>query len=154
LEACQDLFPYAKKIYILSRTEELTGDPVLVEEVLANEKIEAIYTASIKEIVGDKMVSGLKYEDTKTQKESILEVQGVFVEIGMVPNADIVKGLVKINDWGEVIIDHKTTETSAQGIFAAGDVVDAKFKQNNIAVGLGCIAALSAYEYIKTASSE
>lgn len=149
LEACQDLFPYAKKIYLLSRARELTGDPLTQKEVVEHEKVEVIYSADTKEVLGENAVSGLTYENLETKEIRKLEVQGVFVEIGMVPNTELVKDLVKMNNYGEIIIDHRTGETNVPGIFAAGDATDAAFKQNNISTGQGVIAALSAYEYVK-----
>lgn len=149
LEACQDLFPYAKKIYLLSRGGELTGDPLTQEEVKNHEKVEVIYNADTKEVLGETAVSGMKYEDLESKEMKELEVQGVFVEIGMVPNTEFVKGVVELNDYGEIVIDHRTGKTSVPGIFAAGDATDAAFKQNNISTGQGVTAALSAYEYIK-----
>lgn len=148
LEACQDLYPYAEKIYLLSRGD-LTGDPLLQEEVKNHEKVTVIYNVETKEIMGESAVSGIRYADTQTQEEKILEAQGVFVEIGMVPNTDLVADLADRNTYGEIIIDHRTCATSRAGLFAAGDATDVLYKQNNISAGYGTIAALSAYEYVK-----
>ncbi len=148
LEACQDLYPYADQIYLLSRGE-LTGDPLLQEEVKGNPKVEVIYNVDTKEVLGGEAVAGIRYQDLQTQEEKTLDVQGVFVEIGMVPNTELVKGLVDRNPYGEITIDHRTCATSHAGIFAAGDATDAAYKQNNISAGYGTLAALSAYEYVK-----
>lgn len=148
LEAAQDLFPYAEKIYILEFADQLKGDPVTQEEVKKNPKVEIILSAQTKEIFGDQFVRGLTYIDRKTGKENNLAVEGIFVEIGSVPNSEIVKDLVKLNAYGEVMIDSKTGATSLPGLFAAGDVTDDPFKQNNIAAGDGVKAALSAYSYL------
>ena len=94
------------------------------------------------------MVTGLKYKDTKSGEEKELKVGGVFVEIGSVPNSEIVKGVVDIDDWGQVKIDAMHAKTSHPGIFAAGDVSNDPYKQNNISVGDGVRAALAAYSYI------
>lgn len=150
LEACQDLYPYAEKIYLLSRGE-LTGDPLLQEEVKQNPKVTAVYNADTKEILGEDVVSGVRYLDIETQEEKTLEAQGVFVEIGMVPNTDLVKDLVETNKYGEIMIDHRTCATSCPGLFSAGDATDVAYKQNNISAGYGTISALSAYEYVKKA---
>lgn len=149
LEACQDLFPYAKKIYLLSNSDSLGGDAITQEEVKNHKKVEIRYNALTQEIVGEKVVTGLRYKHVETSEEITLDLDGVFVEIGMVSNTSIVGDLVKLNDWKEIVIDHQTAETSLPGLFAAGDCVDTRYKQNNIAAGLGCVAALSAYEYIK-----
>lgn len=149
LESVMDLLPYAAKVYLLARKNELKGDPVTQSQVLASDKVEVIYGANTKEIHGEMMVTGLTYEDLATGDEKKLDVQGVFVEIGAVPNSEFVSHLVDTNDYNEVVINHRSAETSCPGIFAAGDVTDELYKQNNIAVGDAIIAALSAYEYVR-----
>ena len=148
LEAVVDLFPYAEKIYLLHRGGELKGDAVTQEQIRANPKVTVILNAATEEILGDKFVTGLKYKETKTGEMKKLDVDGVFVEIGAVPNSEIMKGLVELNQFGEVVIDHRTSATSKPGVFAAGDVTDELYKQNNISVGDGITAALSAYAYL------
>ena len=149
LEAVQDLFPYASEIYLLEYGESLKGDPVTQEEIKKNPKLkEIIFNAQTLEVVGDKFVTGLRYKDRKTNEEKTLEVGGVFAEIGSVPNSEIVKDLVTLDKFGQVVIDSKYGTTSRLGIFAAGDITDDPFKQNNISMGDGVKAALSAYGYI------
>ncbi|MEK7146640.1 MAG: FAD-dependent oxidoreductase, partial [Patescibacteria group bacterium] len=107
LEAAIDLFPYATKIYVLEFGEAFKGDPISQEEVKKNPKTEIIFYADAKEVMGDNFVSGLKYVHRKTGEEKILDVNGVFVEIGSVPNSEMVKGLVALDKYGQVIIDSK-----------------------------------------------
>ncbi len=132
LEAVVDLFAYAKKIYLIVRGEALKGDPVTLEEIKKHPQVEIIYNAAVEEIVGDTFVDGLKYKDAKTGDVKTLVVGGVFVEIGSVPNSEMVKDLVKLDQWGQVIIDSKHASTSHPGVFAAGDFTDDPSKQNNI----------------------
>ncbi|MBI2450717.1 MAG: FAD-dependent oxidoreductase [Parcubacteria group bacterium] len=148
LEAAVDLFYYATKIYLLEHGESLKGDPVSQEEVRKNPKVEIILNAQTKEVVGDKFVTGLKYLNRKTNQEKIIELDGIFVEIGSVPNSEIVKGLVDLDKFGQVVINSKNASTSHSGIFAAGDITDDPFKQNNISVGDAVKAALAAYNYL------
>lgn len=148
LEAVVDLFPYAAEIYIIHRGSELKGDAVTQEEIKKNPKVRIILNAVTQEILGDKFVGGLRYRDVKSGEVKDLAVEGVFVEIGAVPNSEIVKGLVEMNPFNEIIIDHKTAAASKPGIFAAGDVTDEIFKQNNISAGDAVKAALSAYNYL------
>lgn len=148
LEAVVDLFPYAEKIYLAVRSGALKGDQITQDEVKRNSKVEIIYNATTQEILGEEYVSGLRYKDSKTNETKDIKVDGVFVEVGAVPNSEIVKGLVEMNAAGEVLIDHKTGATSKPGIFAAGDVTDEVYKQNNISVGDAIKAALSAYNYL------
>jgi alkyl hydroperoxide reductase subunit F len=149
LEAVQDLFPYVSEVYFIHRGEALCGDPVLQEDIKKSPKLkQIILNAQTTEILGDSFVTGLKYKNGKSGEEKILPVDGVFVEIGSVPNSEIVKGLVDIDQWGQVIIDAKHGATSQPGIFAAGDVTDDPYKQNNISVGDAIKAALAAYAYL------
>jgi alkyl hydroperoxide reductase subunit F len=150
LEAVQDLFPYASEIYLLEYGEKLKGDAVTQEEIKKNPKLkQIILNAETLEVLGDNFVTGLRYKDRKTGEENILEVQGVFVEIGSVPNSEMVKGLVELDKWGQVIIDSKHGSTTHLGIFAAGDITDDPYKQNNISAGDGVKAALAAYNYLQ-----
>lgn len=149
LEAVQDLFPYASEIYLINRGEALKGDPAMVEEINKNPKLKnIILNAETTEIIGDKMVTGLKYKDVKTGKEKLLALDGVFVEIGSVPNSEMVKDFVKLDAYGQIIIDPKHGSTSHSGVFAAGDITDDPYKQNNVSVGDAVKAALAAYNYL------
>lgn len=148
LEAVVDLFPYAKKIYLIVRSNALKGDQITQDEVRANPKVEILYNTQSEEVLGSDFVTGLKYKDTVSGESKTIDVEGVFVEIGAVPNSELVKGVVEINPAGEVLIDHKTGATSKAGIWAAGDVTDEIYKQNNISVGDAVKAALSAYNYL------
>ncbi len=150
LEAVEDLIPYAKEIYLLTRGDTLRGDGVTLEEIQKSDKFkEIIYNAVVKDVQGDAFVEKLVYTDKKSGQDKELEIEGVFVEIGSVPNSEIAKGLVDINERGEIVLNHRTSATSKPGIFAAGDVTDEAYKQNNISVGDGVKAGLSAYSYIK-----
>lgn len=149
LEAVQDLFPYASEIYLLEYGDALKGDPVTQEDIKKNPKLkEIILNAETLEVRGDKFVTGLKYKDKKTGEEKSLEVDGVFVEIGSVPNSEMIKGLVDLDKYGQVVIDSKHATTSHPGIFAAGDITDDPYKQNNISAGDAVKAALAAYNYL------
>ena len=148
LEAAIDLISYASKIYVINHGPELTGDPLTQEEVKKSPKVVIINNAETQEIFGDQFVAGIKYLDKQDNKQKELPLQGVFVEIGSVPNSEFMKGLIEMNKAGEIIVDHKTSATSKPGIFAAGDVTDEIYKQNNISAGDAITAALSAYNYL------
>lgn len=148
LEAVIDLVPYATKIYLLEYGDALRGDPVSQEQIKKSGKVEILLNAETKKVEGETFVTGLVYKDRVSGEEKTLSVGGVFVEIGSVPNSESVKDLVELNKAGEVVIDHKTAATSCEGIWAAGDVTDEMYKQNNISVGDGVKAALSAYNYL------
>ena len=154
LEAVIDLIPYAKSIKLLERSDLLKGDAVTQDKIKESEKVEIIFNAETTEILGDKMVTGLKYKDRESGNETALDIQGVFVEIGSIPNSDIVKGLVEMNEFGEIIIDSKNARTSQKGIWAAGDVTDDPFKQNNISAGDAVKAAIDAHNYLMLGNKE
>jgi alkyl hydroperoxide reductase subunit F len=149
LEAAIDLIPYASKISIIVRTDKVKGDPQTLDMVKASDKVSIIYNATTKEIMGDGFVSGIKYTDTASGEEKELAVQGVFVEVGTVPNSDMVKGIVELDEKGQIKIDCRTGRSSVLGIWAAGDVSDAPYKQNNIAAGDGIKAVLNVYDWLR-----
>lgn len=151
LEAVEDLLPYATEIVLLSNSDLLKGDAVTREKILASGKVSVIYSTRTEAILGEGKVEGLRYEDVKTGEKKEIEVDGVFVEIGMVPNSESVDGLVERNGRGEIVVDARTLSTSRPGIFAAGDVTDMPYRQNNISAGQGATAALSAYDYLRKA---
>ena len=149
LEAVQDLFSYADEVYLMVRGDALKGDPVTQEEVAKNPKFKpVIFNAETQEIFGDKFVSGVRYKDIKTGEAKELAVDGVFVEIGSVPNSEIVGALITLDKWGQVPVDSKWGTTAHLGIFAAGDITDDPYKQNNISAGDAVKAALAAYNYL------
>jgi len=148
LETVVDLLPYARKIYLIIRSEKLKGDPVNQEKVTQSPKVKIIGSAEVEEILGNRSVTGLRYKEKKTGEIKELAVSGVFIEIGLIPNSEFIRPLIDTNEAGEIVVDHVTGKTSKIGIFAAGDVTIDPFKQNNIAAGDGVRAALSAYDYV------
>jgi thioredoxin-disulfide reductase len=149
LESVIDLVPYAAKIYLVVRSEVLKGDPVTQEKVKSHPNVEIVRNAVTQEILGTEVVSGLKYQDVKSGDIKTLPVDGVFVEVGLAPNSDFVKDLVDRDAYGAVKVDARTQATSCPGIWAAGDVTDVLYKQNNISAGDGIVAALNIYDHVK-----
>ncbi len=149
LEAVIDILSYASKIYLIVRSGAPKGDAVTLEKVKASPKVEIITNALTQEITGKVFVTGLKYKDTQSGGIKELKLDGVFVEVGIVPNSEFVKDLVSLNERGEVLVDHKTQATSLPGIWAVGDVSDVLYKQNNISAGDAVKAVLSIYEHIR-----
>lgn len=147
--AASQLLSYAKSVTIIDSQQKFAADPVRIEEVIENSKVKTLKNVQIKEIKGDRMVSALVYKDKETEKNYELTVTGVFVEIGMTPSTEIVKGLVELNDYGYIKVDHKNQRTSAEGVWAAGDCTDSFFKQNLIAAGAGAKALEDIYCKLK-----
>ncbi len=144
-----DLLPYANKIYILIKNNKPIADKVSVEEIKKEDKVEIIFEADTKEIVGDELVSGIKYFDKKYDKEKELAVGGVFVNIGMDPKTTPIRNLIKINKMGQIETMSVTGRTSQEGIWAAGDITDLPSNQIITAMGDGVRAVLDIYDYLR-----
>jgi alkyl hydroperoxide reductase subunit AhpF len=146
LDAGLQLIRIARKVYIINNTAALAGDAVMRNKLLESGSVTVINNASVKAILGDKFVNGIRvaYEG----RDEVIPLEGVFVEIGLIPNSSFIKD-VKKNDLGEIIIN-SFNETSVPGIFAAGDVTDIPAKQIIIAAGEGSKASLSAFHYLST----
>jgi thioredoxin reductase (NADPH) len=141
---------HASKVYIIYRGNEIKAEPVNLQRIKENNKIEVIKNTNIIEIKGKNFVEKVVL-DKKFNDKNELEVQGIFVAIGHIALSDLAKEMgVELNNKGEIIIDHKTSETNVPGIYAAGDVADKPFKQAITGVAEGCTAAHSAFEYIKS----
>lgn len=153
LEAVEDLLPYANEIVLVVRGSELKGDKVTQEKILASPKVSVVYNSVTQEIVGETKVEALRYQDKTTMETKDIGLDGVFVEIGMVPNTEFAKGVLELNERGEIILDTRRATTSRPGIFATGDATDAPYKQNNISAGLGVTAALAAYDFVRKGST-
>lgn len=146
VEAAIDLAGICSHVTLVEFLDVLKADAVLVKKLHSLPNVDVILSARVTEIVGsgDK-VTGLKYNDRTSDAGREIQLDGVFVQIGLVPNSGIAKDLVDVNRFGEIVIDAKC-RTSAAGIYAAGDVTTVPFKQIVIAMGEGAKAALSAFE--------
>ena len=140
---------HAKKVYMIVRKDKLRAEPINIERVEKNGKIEIIFETNVLEVKGGDVVKSIVLDKEYSGKTE-LEISGVFVSIGHVILSDIAKSIgVELNKKNEIVIDHKTSETNVKGIYAAGDVADKPFKQAITGVAEGCTAAYSAFEYIR-----
>lgn len=144
LDAALQLMNIAKYVYIINNAPELTGDPIMQEKVKNSGKVEVLNSTQVTAVIGDRMVTGIKIK--KEAEEKTLSLQGIFVEIGLIPNSEFVRGIAK-NKLGEIEVDNYN-RTNVPGIFAAGDVTDVPEKQIIIAAGEGSKATLSAFRYL------
>ncbi|MFA6609640.1 MAG: FAD-dependent oxidoreductase [Candidatus Omnitrophota bacterium] len=144
LDAVLQLMKIAKSIYLINILGRLTGDPIMQEKVLASGMVKVLNSAEVVEILGDKFVTGIRVK--KGDGIEKLDVQGVFVEIGLVPNSQMAIGVDKTAS-GEIKVNNDNA-TNVPGIFAAGDVTNVPEKQIIIAAGEGSKAVLSAFRYI------
>jgi alkyl hydroperoxide reductase subunit F len=147
VEAAIDLAGIAKHVTLLEFAPELKADAVLQNRLYSLPNVTVIKNAQTTEITGTDKVNGLTYIDRETGQEHHIELQGVFVQIGLVPNTEWLEGTVERNRLGEIIVD-KRGATSLEGVFAAGDCTDSAYKQIIISMGSGATAALSAFDYL------
>jgi len=147
LEAADDMVKIADHVYLLSLTP-LTGDLILIDKVKGANNLTIFLEHEVVEIKGEKFVDGIRIRDLKTKQERELQVSGVFVEIGLIPNSDLAKGIITLNRLGEIEVNC-ANETSVPGLFAAGDVTNVPEKQIVIAAGEGAKAALAAHRYLQ-----
>ena len=148
-ESALFLSNYVKKVYILEYSDTVKADQENQELVTKEKHIEVITSAKVVKIEGKVFVNSITYQDVTSGKEKILEVSGVFVEIGYKPSTSFLNDLVEYNDNKEIVFDPKTLATKTPGLFSAGDCNVSKYKQIVMASGEGAKAALSAYGYIK-----
>lgn len=144
LDAALQLEKIANKIYLINVAPNLTGDPIMQEKVKTSKKITILNNTQVTAVLGNKFVGAINVKTNDGEKN--LPVQGVFVEIGLIPNSGFAK-IIEKNEFGEIKVDN-FNRTNIPGIFAAGDVTDVPEKQIIIAAGEGSKAALSAFRYL------
>jgi alkyl hydroperoxide reductase subunit F len=148
-ESASQLTAYAKNITILQRSD-FRAEPITIKRVLAEPKIKAFSNVELLEIKGDGFVNAIVYKDKVTGVTTELPVSGIFVEIGSDPVIEYLKDdAVRLDERKQIIVDPKTQETTANGIWAAGDCTDGLYKQNNIAAGDAIKAVENIYKYLK-----
>lgn len=146
VEAAIDLAGIVKKVTLFEFQDELKADQILVQKLKSLPNVAIITSAKTTSVQGDNQkVNALVYQDRKTDETRSLSLDGVFVQIGLLPNSQFVKGLVETTSFGEIVVDNKG-RTSVPGIYAAGDVTTTPFKQIIISMGEGAKAALAAFE--------
>lgn len=153
LDAADYLSRIASKTYLVHRRDKFRGEEIIVNQIMENEKIECILDSEVKEIKGDRVVTGMVINNIKTNKEQEVKLSGVFIEVGRVAKSDFLEGLVDMNDEKQVIIN-EVGGTNAPGIFAAGDITNTPNKQIAVATGTGVNAALSCYTYLQKKKGE
>lgn len=147
VEAALDLAGIVSHVTVIEFADELKADSVLQERLHSLENVTVVTNAMTKEITGTDSVNGITYIDRATEEEHHVELSGVFVQIGLVPNTDWLGEAVERNRMGEIVVD-KRGETSLPGVYAAGDCTDSAFKQIIISMGAGATASLSAFDYL------
>ena len=143
-----ELSRHVTKVHVIHRRDQLRAGHVLQQRAFAHPKLDFIWDTVVEEVIGQELVKGLKLSNVKTEQRSILELDGVFVAIGFMPNSQCFFNILDLNDAGYIITD-ETMATSVNGIFAAGDIRRNSPRQIAAAVGDGVTAAMSAFRYLQ-----
>ncbi len=153
IEAALDLAGIVKSVTVFEFLPELKADSVLLEQVKARDNISILKNVAVKQISAEAgKVTGIEYQSRETDENHIKNLDGVFVQIGLLPNSGFLKGVVELNQYGEIVIDERG-QTSEAGIFACGDVTTVPYKQIIIAMGEGAKASLAAFDYLLMSST-
>ena len=153
-ESALQLLAYCKSVYLLSRTETFRADEISVAAAKAHPNFRLLVNADPTEVEGGQFVTGLKYKDLKTGAENKLDVTGIFVEIGLLPNTEWLGDAVQLNTIKQVVTDPKSQRTSHPRVWAAGDCTDGLYHQNNIAAGDAVKALEDIYLFLRKGTSE
>jgi len=147
IEEATFLTKFASKVHLVHRRDQLRASKVMQERAFSNPKIQFHWDTEVVDIIGDQKVQKAALKNIKTQEKTVLDVGGIFVAIGHTPNTKIFEDQVEIDPQGYIVLkDH--THTSVQGVFAAGDVHDRRYRQAITAAGFGCMAAIDVDRYI------
>jgi len=142
------LAKYAREVTIVHRRDKLRASRILQERVFANKKINCIWNSVVEDILGENRVEGVRLKNVKTGEFTMLSADAVFVAIGHKPSTEMFKGQIDLDEKGYIIV-HDQTKTSIEGVFAAGDVQDYRYKQAVTSAGSGCRAALDAEKFLQ-----
>ncbi|OBH89969.1 thioredoxin-disulfide reductase [Mycobacterium sp. E2989] len=148
MEEATFLTRFARSVTLVHRRDEFRASRIMLERARANEKITIVTNKAVLGVEGDQTVTGLRMRDTVTGEESTLPVTGVFVAIGHDPRSELVRDVLDTDPEGYVLVQGRTTATSIEGVFAAGDLVDRTYRQAITAAGSGCAAAIDAERWL------
>jgi thioredoxin reductase (NADPH) len=148
MEEALFLTRFATKVTVVHRRDELRASKIMQDRAFENEKIEFVWDSEIREVLGDGQVSGVRIQNRKTEEVTDLGAGGMFVAIGHTPNTHVFQGQLDMAD-GYIVVKEPTTQTSVEGVFAAGDAVDFVYRQAVTAAGMGCKAGMDAERFLE-----
>ena len=148
MEEATFLTRFARNVTIVHRRDALRASRIMQDRAVSNPKIKFVWDSAVSEVLGDDRVTGVRLRNLKTGAESTLATTGMFVAIGHDPRTELVAGQLATDADGYILVEHPTTRTSIDGVFAAGDVVDRIYRQAVTAAGTGCAAALDAERWL------
>ena len=149
MEEATFLTRFASKVTIVHRRDELRASKVMADRAKADPKIEFVWNSAVEGLDGTDRLAGVRLRNLVTGEESVIAATGLFVAIGHDPRNELVKGVVSLDAAGYVLTEGRTTHTSVAGVFAAGDLVDSRYRQAITAAGTGCSAALDAQRWLE-----
>ena len=148
IEEATFLTRFARSVTVVHRRDKLRASKIMQHRAISNPKIKFAWDSEVAEVLGQDRVSGLRLRNIKTGEESVLPVTGMFVAIGHDPRSELFTGQLPVNPEGYLLVEHPTSQTAIDGVFAAGDVVDHIYRQAVTAAGTGCAAALDAERWL------
>ncbi|WP_448006878.1 thioredoxin-disulfide reductase [Agromyces bauzanensis] len=154
MEEASFLTRFADKVYVIHRRDTLKASKIMQQRAFDNEKIEFVWNAEVTAIHGDGQVNGVTLRDTVTGEVRGLDLDGLFVAIGNDPRTHLVHGKLDLTPEGTIAVEGRSTRTSVEGVFAAGDVIDPTYRQAITAAGTGATAALDAEHYLAALGNE
>ncbi|MBV1781276.1 thioredoxin-disulfide reductase [Paeniglutamicibacter sp. ABSL32-1] len=148
MEEALFLTKFASKVTVVHRRDTLRASKIMADRALAHPKIEFIWDSEVVGITGEQKVTGMTLRNLKTDARQDVPVTGMFVAIGNDPRTDLIKDVLDLTAEGTIAVEGRTSKTSLPGVFAAGDVIDASYRQAITAAGSGCAAALDVEHYL------
>lgn len=149
MEEATFLTRFAKKVIIVHRRDEFRASKIMIDKAMKNPKIEVMWDSALESVMGEKIVEAVQIKNLKSGVVKELKVEGVFIAIGHKPNTDLFKNQLETNSVGYVTTQERSTKTSVDGVFAAGDVADDKYRQAITAAGTGCMAAIDCERWLE-----
>jgi len=147
IEEATFLTKFATKVHVVHRRDELRASKVMQERAMNNEKIQFHWDSEVIEVKGDQKMQQAVLKNLKTNEEKTIDVGGLFVAIGHMPNTQLFKSQIDLDDEGYIVLKNKT-HTNMEGVFAAGDVHDRSYRQAITAAGFGCMAAIDVDKFL------
>ena len=149
VEEALHLTQFGSKIYLIHRRDELRASKVMQKRILTHPKVQIVWNKVVEEFTGEQNFSGLRLRDTVTAEITELHVAGAFEAIGHTPNTSFLNGQLQLDSQGYIVTSPDSTKASVEGVFAAGDVQDQKYRQAITAAGSGCMAAIEAERWLQ-----
>ncbi len=148
VEEATFLTRFASRVYLIHRRDQLRASRIMQDRAFADPKLEILWNSSVRALHGDPKLSGITLQDTVTGETRELAVTGLFEAIGHDPRSELLRGQIHLDDSGYVLVDHPSTRTNVDGVYACGDLVDHEYRQAITAAGTGCAAALDAERHV------